>query len=75
MHVTLMQRPCHDEHHIVDHVAVGAVVQESGQGLISLHSRQHSVWPPLAYMPDAHSCNCFLRALASACALRSEQCC
>ena len=65
MHVTFMQCACHDEHHIVDHVAVGAVVQEFGQGLISLRSRQHSVRPTLAYMPGGNSCSHDLRPLAT----------
>ena len=33
-HVPLVQRPRDYEHHVVDHVAVRAVVEELGQGLV-----------------------------------------
>ena len=36
MHITLVQGPGDDEHHVVNHVAVCAVVQELGQRLICL---------------------------------------
>ena len=65
MHVTLVQCACHNEHHIVNHVTVGAVVQEFGQGLISLQPWQLSVGPMLAHMPDANGCSHPLPPLAS----------
>lgn len=35
--ITFMKGASHKENNIVDHVAISAVVQESAQGLISLH--------------------------------------
>ena len=40
MYVALMQGSCDDEDHVVDHVAIGAVVQELRQRLIRL--QQHT---------------------------------
>lgn len=40
MHVALVESAGDNEHHIVNHVAVGAVVQELAQGLISLTMNQ-----------------------------------
>jgi hypothetical protein len=37
-----MQRACHNQHHVVDHVTIGAEVQELGQRLISLHKGHSS---------------------------------
>ncbi len=39
MYVALMQGSRDDEHHVVDHVAVGAVVQELCQRLIRLQQQ------------------------------------
>ena len=38
LYIPLMQGPCDDEHHIVDHMTIGAVVHESGERLICLTS-------------------------------------
>lgn len=54
MYIALMQSSRHNEHHIVDHVAIGAVVQKLRQGLISLQSTdvaQQTV--PCLIMTDA----------------------
>lgn len=40
LHVAFMQCACDDEHHIVNHVAVCAKVQEPGQGLVRLCGRE-----------------------------------
>ena len=39
MYIALMQGPCDDEHHVVDHVAIGAVVQKLRQRLIRLQQQ------------------------------------
>ncbi len=45
MYVALVQGSCDNEHNIVDHVAVGAVVQELCQRLIRL--QQHTQYSEL----------------------------
>jgi hypothetical protein len=43
LHITLMQRACDDEHHVVNHVAIRAEVQELGKRLISLQDKREGI--------------------------------
>ena len=71
MYVALMQGPCDDEHHIVDHVAVGAIVQKLRQRFVRLqwHAQRRDTSTSSSkgrrMLPEALSTRCVTGRLAA----------
>ena len=58
MDVALVQSPRDNEHHIVNHVAIGAIVQELRQGLICLRTQPFPlyIWAFDRMKAPVHAC-------------------